>query len=202
MGIRHSTIKFLEQARDYLGYSSWDNVTMCELGAQATRKGGGFKREPAKDYFTRQGVIHTSIDITGKYDSLPLDLSKQIDHLKDFDIVSNYGTSEHIFYQYMVFKNVHSFVKEGGVMVHFLPATPFWRKHGFYTYSDTYFKELAEKNNYNVQTIEYAPYGKKENAMIAAVLVKRGGDFISEEIFDTIEGRHRTKVKAGGQNTQ
>jgi hypothetical protein len=207
MGIRAHSIKLLEDARVHLGYENWNGVSMYELGSQDLRKGGGLERGSSKDYFEKLGVKHDSIDIDGRHKCLVLDLSKEINSLPEYDVLSNYGTSEHIFNQYMVFKNIHNFVRVGGAMVHFVPATPYWKRHGFYTYSEDYFNSLADKNNYEVVTIKGMTSGRKKSEknlknMIAAILIKRDNEFVSEEEFDKIEGRRRTRVKAGGQNTK
>ena len=207
MGIRAHTIKLLEDARVHLGYEIWEGVTMCELGAQDLRRGGGLECEPSKDYFEKKGVLHTSLDIKPRHRCLIVDLSVPVNSVHEHDIVSNYGTSEHIFNQYQVFRNIHNFTRVGGAMVHCLPATPYWKKHGFYTYSEEYFKNLSNENNYDIMTIKYMPSGRKKSEwekknLIAAILIKNDNDFISEQEFDLLEGRHRTKVKAGGQNTK
>jgi hypothetical protein len=93
------------------------------------------------------------IDTDGMRDALPFDLNKDIkkEHgfNKQYDLVTNLGTSEHIFNQYMVFKNVHELTSVDGYMLHFLPFNLNFN-HGFFTYQPNLFMDLAIQNDYEL----------------------------------------------------
>ena len=90
----------------------------------------GLKTE--KSYLKSLGVEHTSIDINGKRGALPLDLTgvfPEAEWAGKFDMVTNFGTIEHVNDQYAVFKNAHLFIRKGGVMIHAIPPVGWWRRH-------------------------------------------------------------------------
>jgi len=69
------------------------------------------------------------------------------EHSTNYDVVTNIGTSEHIFNQLAVFKTIHNLVTAGGVIIHQLPGQGYY-DHGFYNYQPTFFFDLAQANNY------------------------------------------------------
>lgn len=72
------------------------------------------------------------------------------------DLVTNNGTSEHIFDQRAVFENAHNMTKcVTGVMIHCLPFSP-WLNHGFYNYNPVLFRDLAAANEYQVMLMAIA----------------------------------------------
>jgi hypothetical protein len=66
-----------------------------------------------------------------------------------FDIVANFGTTEHVFNQVSCFRAIHEATKRGGVMVHFLPFQGYLY-HCLYRYDPKFFLLLAEANGYKV----------------------------------------------------
>ncbi|MEK0337529.1 MAG: hypothetical protein QQN41_08870 [Nitrosopumilus sp.] len=94
------------------------------------------------------------IDSDGKFGAHIFDLNKEIDKVYgykiQFDLVTNYGTSEHIFNQYTCFKNIHNLTKAGGYMIH---AVPFrvHDNHCFYMYQYNFLENLAKDNNYEIK---------------------------------------------------
>jgi SAM-dependent methyltransferase len=66
-----------------------------------------------------------------------------------FDIVCNFGTTEHVFGQYNAFKVIHDALKPGGYVYHQLPATGFF-DHGYVNYNPRTFSELAAANDYEI----------------------------------------------------
>jgi SAM-dependent methyltransferase len=75
--------------------------------------------------------------------NLPVQLDKQ------FDLIINIGTAEHVFNVYQFFKTAHDLAKPGGMMVHSCPFTG-WTDHGFYTFQPTFFFDLARANQYEM----------------------------------------------------
>jgi hypothetical protein len=80
------------------------------------------------------------------FDSLPDRL------LSYYDVVLNFGTTEHIFNQLNCFEVMHAATKVGGVMYHQLPASGYF-DHGFYCYTPLFFQELAEANDYELMDL-------------------------------------------------
>src|SRR5882672_3336270 len=67
-------------------------VRMLELGNKVNTS----VSRSYKDFLTKEhGVVHTSVDWNGQDGALKLDLRDRLD-LGEFDIVTNYGTTEHV----------------------------------------------------------------------------------------------------------
>ena len=106
------------------------------------------------------GVDYESIDLVDEA-TLQADLNtyRVPARLRNkFDIVTNFGTTEHIFDQSNCFQVIHNLTKVGGHMVHFLPTAGYFF-HCLYKYDPKYFILLAKENNYD---IAYAGFGDLE----------------------------------------
>lgn len=111
--------------------------------------------DSAKIIYELLGVKeYECIDADGKFGAHIFDLNKEIDreydYKKQYDLVTNHGTTEHVFNQYACFKNIHNLTKVGGYMIH---AVPFigYIYHCLYRYSKTFFTSLAKDNNYEIK---------------------------------------------------
>ncbi|NKB43125.1 MAG: hypothetical protein GKS03_02485 [Alphaproteobacteria bacterium] len=140
---------------------------------------------------------YSAIDLHGIDDRVhKFDLNEPVPLDQQFDIVCNFGTAEHVFNVYQVFKTMHDVTKDEGWMLHGLPFQG-WVDHGFYNFQPTFFFDLAEANNYAPRIFLYAEtsppkvvsvdsratiLGMAErdeigpNAMLYTGLQKRGGD--------------------------
>lgn len=125
--------------------------TMIELG---NKKTGNLVW---KGYFESIGIDHTSIDLNGEDGALALDLGSPID-LPPADVVTNIGTSEHVFNQEACFDNIDRLSKKW--MVHVVPLVGNWKGHGLrtlgmecYKYEEDYFLQLAKDRNYEIETL-------------------------------------------------
>lgn len=76
-----------------------------------------------------------------------------------FDLVLNFGTTEHLVNQYNAFNVMHDAARVGAYMFHQLPSTGYLN-HGYFCYNALYFKELAEANDYEIADLWfYGPSG-------------------------------------------
>ncbi len=137
----------------------------------------------AKNIYNFLGIKdYECIDSNGEFGAhifdLNKDISKEYTYKKKFDLVTNNGTTEHVFNQYTCFKNIHDLTKVGGYMFH---AVPFigYLEHGFYLYSASFFLDLAFINNYEIKAIWICidgnilkPYSRK----IAESYLKKQGE--------------------------
>lgn len=64
-----------------------------------------------------------------------------------YDVVTNYGTTEHVANQYNAFKVAHDALRVGGVMMN---SVPFWGhvNHGLINYHPKFFTHLIKANGY------------------------------------------------------
>jgi len=143
-------------------FSTLNQITILELGNQVVRPGQGIVENTGKEYWTNQGMIHTSVDLNGMDGALIKDLTRIEDFeefTNSFDVVYNLGTTEHVEPfedQYTVFKIIDMCCKPGSIMIHGVPEVTnhdkrnVWAGHCHYYYSKEFFKTLAEECNYEL----------------------------------------------------
>ena len=111
------------------------------------------------------GYRYTSIDIDASPGSVVLDLNFDAvpsDSRKQYSIVTNFGTTEHIANQANAFKVIHDLTALQGLMIHELPAQGMFN-HGLVNYNPKFFCMLARSNGYKVVHFDFRaepePYG-------------------------------------------
>ncbi len=135
------------------------------LGSQADHIG-----DKAVAFYAALGLgEYSSIDINGQLNSLPFDLNSCIEEryafTQRFDLVTNNGTTEHLFNQQAVFDNIHRLTSVGGLMLHTVPFLNYIN-HCFFNYSPTFFYNLAVANNYALLALGIGV--KEGHAIVAA----------------------------------
>ncbi len=110
-----------------------------------------------KDWYLSLGFArYLAIDVNTERDAVAMDLNvdlgKHYNFREQFDLVTNNGTGEHVFNQYMVFKNAHDLCRVGGFMAHVLPFYR-WVDHGFFNYNPNLFPCLANQNGYELREL-------------------------------------------------
>lgn len=128
--------------------------SVCELGNQTARNWEMVNKyhseitqySTPQEFYSQLGITeYTSIDINSYNGSIIADLNKEHEWDVQYDVVTNNGTSEHVFNQHAVFLNMRRLCKVGGVMIHSLPTSYF--DHGFYNYNPNLFFSVAKTNN-------------------------------------------------------
>lgn len=115
--------------------------TVLELGNKKT------KGKVWKTHFEGLGIQHTSVDLNGKDGSLALDLTEPLD-LGRFDLVTNFGTTEHVLDQEPVWKNIHEAC--GDTLISSTPSPGYWKWHGRYYPTQEFYISFAELNGYEI----------------------------------------------------
>jgi SAM-dependent methyltransferase len=160
-------------------------LRMAELGNQSVRKEVLGVQVPAKKLFAAMGFEHTSIDINGKDGALSIDLRAPIarpELLGAFDLVTNFGTIEHVAGQYEAWRNVHRLAKEGGLMLHLLPAAGSWPGHCDYRYDADFVPALAKLCGYEILRHSTREIDRDARFVVAA-LRRTAAEFPSEAAF-------------------
>ena len=196
MGLRYQYLNFIEKAM--ILCTDPAKPAMVELGNQDIRENAkllllykalGIKRpKTGKEFYSRRGFKHQSIDLNGKNGSLKHDLSKGFDEevlkkLGTFDVLTNSGTSEHVKGQYGCFKNCHSLIKKDGIMVHIVPRIGSWKNHGLHYYDFEFFVEMAELNDYAIVMGETFGVEGKTELVAICLQKKQENEFMGEESF-------------------
>ena len=127
-------------------------------------------------------IEYRSIDVCpGLKNTEILDLN--FDDLPNFmrghyDVVFNFGTTEHIINQWNCFEIIHNAVKVGGVIYHQLPASGYL-DHGYYCYTPLLFRQIAEANGYIVENLAVTAAG--ESRIDALKIPSFDGDTMLKE---------------------
>jgi hypothetical protein len=118
---------------------------------------------PSKTFYTSLGMNHVSLDTTGANDAHVFDLNFDTvgeDMAGRFDLLTNFGTAEHVFNQYNTFKCIHELVRKDGYFIHYMPFLGFV-DHGYYSFQPVFYHELAAANDYEMIGLWINPQAKK-----------------------------------------
>ncbi len=121
---------------------------------------GGSSRE----LFTMLGYRYTSFDIDGMFGALQYDLNFDTvpGELQGvFDLVTNFGTTEHLANQISAFRFIHDLTRPGGYMYHVVPFTGYVN-HGLINYTPKFFWMLCRSNDYALTSMKIHVQGEKE----------------------------------------
>lgn len=127
---------------------------------QIAARDGDALAASTQDFYRALGLArYCAIDVNARYGSLVMDLNRDLashyDFRERFDLVTNNGTSEHVFNQAGVFANAHALCSPRGVMLHVLPFFNYLN-HGFFSYNPILFHDLAAANGYEVCRLSIA----------------------------------------------
>lgn len=121
-------------------------------GSEYDAEFGGTNGAFVGELLEKAGMTYHAIDIADGYGTTILDLNHESapkQFVGAFDLVLNFGTTEHLLNQYNAFKVIHDSTKLGGYMVHSLPCVGF-SNHGYFTYTPRCMFDLAGYNEYEV----------------------------------------------------
>jgi len=137
--------------------------------------------------FQNMGYEHTSIDMNEKDGAKKYDLNK-IKPFARFDIITDFGTSEHVKNFYMAWVNKHHFTEINGVIINENPKVDNWHGHGFHYVTIDFYKELTGLGLYEILEIgEHPAMGNsKDGWNIYCVLKKTNFDFITQKQFNKL----------------
>jgi hypothetical protein len=104
----------------------------------------------ARDFWAWLGFDYAAVDFDGSPGSIPLDLNfdpAPKPHVGKHQLVTNFGTTEHVANQLNAFKLIHDFTALDGLMLHALPMQGMLN-HGLVNYTPKFFWMLARSNGY------------------------------------------------------
>lgn len=105
-------------------------------------------------------TTYRAIDLNGTATAWRHDLNLPLPVTETFDVVTNFGTSEHVFDQAQLFRSIHALTRPGGLMLHAVPHQG-GPDHGFYNYHPTFFHDLAAANGYRLVMLVLMSGGDK-----------------------------------------
>lgn len=136
-------------------FGSGGAVTDKELHALA-------QRGPARRLFELAQWSYDCVDTSAAFGAMALDLN--FDEIPShrrgrYDLVTNFGCTEHIANQLNAFKAIHDLAKPGALMVHVVPSQGFF-DHGLLNYTGKFFWRLAEFNDYRLIDMRLTEHGE------------------------------------------
>lgn len=114
----------------------------------------GNKKNPSgiyRDWYEARGCAYTSLDINGRDGAIKQDVRQPFDFGR-FDVVTNFGFSEHVSVQAPFWRNAYNATAVGGVMVGTLPKPHHWPHHGwsYWHPMEEFYREWAELNGMEI----------------------------------------------------
>jgi hypothetical protein len=98
---------------------------------------------------------YRSIDLTDPRADYAADLNHPLPrNIGRYDVVTNFGTTEHVFNIGQSFASIHGLLKVGGVQLHTLPSYGAI-DHGFYNIHPCTYLDIAKANHYEIVDFLY-----------------------------------------------
>lgn len=166
MGILKDAAAMVEVLRLPSGFS------VCELGDQMMS--GGKVPTPAEAFYRSLGCAkYVAIDGNGR-GTVTADLNLPLpSDLGTFDLVTDFGTGEHVFDQAQVWRTIHQLSKPGGYVVIDRPSQGYG-EHCFYLITEGLIRDVAYANEYAVQRLELVKTPR--GSLVRAVLRRPAED--------------------------
>ena len=183
MGVTTQTFNFLNQ---------WINPninSIGEFGDQQFLSCSLFQEKSfTRTYWVNKGIEYDSMDIHGHGKTILFNLNKDNPITKQYDVLTDIGTFEHVRNFYMALKNMHQLCKINGMMIHILPAFGHWPNHGPWRTKIPFWYKLGKANSYKIRAVheEKTYIGGYNSDQIYIVYEKiKETQFVSEEDFNT-----------------
>jgi hypothetical protein len=183
------TKRIFEVCKDYFNDPS---KKIAELGSQYVMEGdwGGYGPPFFKNIFSNLDI--TSFDFVIENDCKFLDLTKElpIEYKEQYDIVTNFGTTEHVQVQHICWKNVFDMTKPGGIVINTIPKKGSWVNHCKYYFDESSFESMSS----DFEIIEMKDIIDNENGALIYCVQKRinDGEFKTTEdkLMKTVDVDH------------
>lgn len=147
----------------------------CKQALKAIFDGKTPRPRCQRDFYGIFGASsYRSIDLGDPRADFPLDLNLPVPaSTGTYDVVTNFGTTEHVFHIGQTFANIHALLEVGGIQIHTLPSYGYI-DHGFYNIHPSVYLDMAKANAYDVVDVWYID---NINTRMAHVTHKKPFDF-------------------------
>lgn len=113
-------------------------------------------RCPAKNFYELLGLReYRCIDVQNLHGAIPFDLNQPMEdtaYFEKFDLVTDYGTNEHIFNTAEAYRTMHKLCRPGGMII---IGQALYNGNGYYCYEPSFFEGLAAANHYKILFCSY-----------------------------------------------
>lgn len=182
MGITSFTRTLIDQI---LNNNKIENV--IELGAQNLYDRGqvGGRWPWGSDLYKARGIEYSCIDLSGENGAQAVDLSDPVAVSRKYDMVTDFGTSEHVLGIYNCWRSKWAMCKDGGFILSENPKEGNWPLHGYWYYTEAFYQKLAEHTGSKIIAIGQHPAmgNEKDGWNIYCTLQKGSGTFPDEDTF-------------------
>jgi len=137
--------------------------SMIELGDKYSLR----HRLSYKEFFEGEGIQHTSVDWNGAHGALRMDL-RELHELTPADVVTNYGCTEHVDPQGMVWQNIVNWVKTDGYLVCATPIPGDWPWHGIHYPTGEWYVQFCDLNGFHIEELSMSKQRPKRNWCLRA----------------------------------
>lgn len=126
-------------------------MSVCDLGSQNdfTREGFPF----VSWEYGRREIEYDSIDVNGK-GTIYHDLGTLMEIYRQYDMVVDAGTKEHVMNLDKAFLNQYNLTKKDGLMYCENPKVGSWPDHGFHYFTKDYYKGYSKRFNTRILVLE------------------------------------------------
>lgn len=151
---------------------AFEGCSILELGNQIMNL-ENVQDISAKKYYSGLGYDHTSVDQNGKDGAVTVDLSKPIEWLGAFDLITDMGTTEHVSDAYECLANVLHHCKDGTVIIHKNPKTGNFPIHGFHFFTLEFWKAYTQLCKLEIEELyEHAIYHNTKDGYECVAVLK------------------------------
>lgn len=115
----------------------------------------------SKPFYQMLGAeSYSCVDLGERHGAIPLDLNMPLeDHslYGQYDLVTDYGTNEHVFNIAEAYRTMHRLCKQQGIM---MIQQVVYNGNGYYAFDPSFFEGIAAANNYKILFSSYIIVGK------------------------------------------
>ena len=159
-----------------------DKDQQARFLGKLTLADGTYKEPVARGFYELLGFEHyDAIDYGDGDATIKHDLNQELPITRQYDLVADFGTIEHVFNIGEAFRTVHNLTRPGGVNLHVL-ATFGGYYHGFYNTHSVTWKSLAQANNYEVLDLLYLHDMQVEHRRVEKHLYAKFEDIKDREV--------------------
>jgi hypothetical protein len=156
-------------------------LDLLELGDQEHIFLGGKCRDKWKNAYKS----YTTLDLWNSPGVTSFDLSEYSPESHSVDLITNFGTSEHVEPQeghYNCWLNMHKWLRVNGFLISEVPESGHWLGHGRFTYTHDFFKSF-ENIGYKVKILKNIEYEKQGNLIFCILQKTEEFNFFKEDVF-------------------
>lgn len=164
IGAQQLTAEVLRDPDIMPAYAESFGVDLRSFGGRAPAKSDepGVERQwadapYAKDFWEWLGCRYVAIDYDASPHIIQLDLNFDdvpSEHRGKYDLVTNFGTTEHVVNQLQAMKIIHDLTAAGGLMIHTVP-TQGNADHAMFNYNPKFFFRLSRSCRYDIQDMRF-----------------------------------------------